>query len=303
MMTAGRERLDRRGVIGAAALVAAGLGGKGLTMDAKTNPAITGYAEADGIGIYYEIHGGPLRAGDRPFLLIPGGVMAIETAFTGRRLLPLLAEQRPVIAIEQQGHAHTADRPGPMTVERLADDVAAVMDHLGVAKAHLVGHSLGGMAAVETAVRHPDRCASVSALSVSYTLEGYLPELALMQRDPTHVPSAELIPLLPTQADFASWKALYDRAAPNPEAFDEVLAKLNGMLTAWPGWTPAELGAIRAPVLLALGDNDFVRVEHAAEMKRLIPGAQLAVLPGTTHMSIIDRGDWLVPLIEARLGG
>jgi pimeloyl-ACP methyl ester carboxylesterase len=81
-----------------------------------------------------------------------------------------------------------------------------------------------------------------------------------------------------------------------------VLAKLNKMLAEWKGWTQAQLRAVRAPVLLVIGDNDFVRIEHAAEMARLIPSAQLAVLPGTTHMSILQRGAWLSPLIEARLG-
>jgi pimeloyl-ACP methyl ester carboxylesterase len=301
-MTGERERMSRRQAIGAGVLIATGLGGKGFAMDAKTKPAVAGgYAKADGIGIYHEVHGGPLRAGEAPFLLIPGGVMAIETAFTGRSLLPLLARRRPVIAIEQQGHGHTADRPGPVTLERLSDDVAAVMDHLGVARAHLVGHSLGGMAAIGAAMRHPDRCASVTAISAGYTLDGFLPELAALQRDPSRVPSPELQRLLPTEADFQAWKALYDRVAPDPKAFEAVLGKLNATLTSWPGWSAAELGGIGAPALVVIGDDDFIRIEHAAEMKRLIPGAQLAVLPGTTHMSIIDRGDWLAPLIEARI--
>lgn len=296
--------IGRRAILQAGAALAAGLGinGKGFAMDATTQ-ATSGYAKAEGIGIYYEIHGGPIRAGEAPFLLIPGGVMAIETAWTGRKLLPLLAARRPVIAIEQQGHGHTADRSGAATLERLSDDVAAVLDHLGVAKAHLVGHSLGGMAAMQTALRHPERCASVTVISAGYRLDGFLPELETLQRDPTHVPSAELQALLPTQADFMSWKALYDRVAPDPKAFEPVLGKLNVLLTTWPGWTPEQLGAVKVPTLVALGDNDFIRIEHAAEMKRLIPGARLAVLPGTTHMNIIDRGDWLAPLIEARIAG
>ena len=228
--------------------------------------------------------------------------MAIETAFAGRRLLSLLAAKRPVIAIELQGHAHTADRPGPFTVERLADDAVGVLAHLGVPRAHFVGHSLGGMTTIGAAVRHPARVASATALSAMYNLEGFLPELVIMQRNPAHQPSAELMPLLPTEKDFKAWKALYDRAAPDPKAFESVLGRLNTMLATWKGWTPAELGAIRAPTLIGIGDNDFTRIEHAAEMKRLIPGAQLAVLPGTTHMNIIDRGDWLAPMIEARIG-
>ena len=80
-----------------------------------------------------------------------------------------------------------------------------------------------------------------------------------------------------------------------------MLGRLNAMLGAWKGWSEAELKAVKAPTLLISGDTDFMRLEHMDEMKRLIPGAHLAILPGTTHMNILDRGDWIVPLIKARL--
>jgi len=294
----------RRLLLGASVALAAAGCARQAAAPAKApagKGAVAGYAPVDGLKVYYEIHGGPIAAGAVPFVLIHGGVMAIETAFAGRRLLPLLAHRRPVIAIELQGHGHTGDRPGPITLERLADDAAGVLAHLGVARAHFVGHSLGGMTSLGVAVRHPERVASVTAISAMYRLEGFLPELVVMQRDPAHKPSAELVPLLPTQKDFAAWTAHYERVAPDPKAFGSVLGRLNGLLAGWKGFSEAELGAIGAPTLLAIGDNDFTRIEHAAEMKRLIPGARLAVLPGTTHMNIIDRGDWLAPMIEARI--
>ncbi|MDQ2830072.1 MAG: class A beta-lactamase-related serine hydrolase, partial [Chloroflexota bacterium] len=109
-------------------------------------------------------------------------------------------------------------------------------------------------------------------------------------------------PLLPTEADFSAWHASFQRNAPDPTAFDALPVKVNKMLTEWKGWSQAELRAVRAPVLLVIGDHDFVRIEHAAEMARLIPNAQLAVLPGTTHMTILKRGAWIEPMFEARLG-
>jgi pimeloyl-ACP methyl ester carboxylesterase len=289
---------SRRFVLAGGAGLAAFGSGKGFAMQAENS----GYASVDGLRIYYEIHGGPLTRSAEPFVLLPGGMMAIETAFGSNDLLPRLSRLRPVIAIEQQGHGHTGDREGPVTLDRMVDDVAGVMSHLGVSRAHLVGHSLGAMTATGVAIRHPDRAASVTPISGIYNLEGYQPELVTLQRDPTHQPSPELMKLLPTEADFAAWQAHYKRSAPRPEAFEQVLAKLNVLLTNWPGWTPAELATIRAPFLVIVGDNDFTRVEHAAEMARLIPGAQLAVLPGATHMHIIDRGSWIVPMIEARIG-
>jgi hypothetical protein len=122
------------------------------------------------------------------------------------------------------------------------------------------------MIAVGMAVRHPGVVRSVMALSSTYALEGMQPELVKPQRDPT--------------------------------AF---VARLGKILAEWKGCTQADFNAMRAPVLLPIGDNDFVRVEHAAEMARMMPDSQLAALPGTTHMSILQCGAWLEPMVEARL--
>jgi pimeloyl-ACP methyl ester carboxylesterase len=127
-------------------------------------------------------------------------------------------------------------------------------------------------------------------------------ELVVLQRDPTHVPSPELMPLLPTEADFASWRAVYERVNPDPKSFDRVVEKLNVMLGSWPGWRPEEVKTIKAPTLVALGDSDFMRVDFAAQMARLIPDAKLAVLPDTMHMDIcLKRGAWLEPMVEANI--
>lgn len=290
--------LDRRRVLGAGAALAAGLGlsHKGYAMD---NP-LTGHAASDGLQVYYELHGEPL--GTRtPMVLLPGGLVPIEIALAPD-LIPRFARHRPVIAIEPQGHGHTGDRPGEPRMEQMADDVLAVLDHLKVARAHLLGHSLGGMIATGVAIRHPERVASLVPVSAPYTFDGMQPELVRLQRDPTHVPSPELLPLLPTEADFASWKAVYERVNPQPKSFDAVVEKLNVMLAKWPGWSPAQVKAIRAPTLVALGDNDFMRVDFAAQMARMIPGARLAVLPDTTHMDIcLKRGAWLEPMVEANI--
>ena len=303
----GTETIDeqRRHVLtGASVMMAASLLGAcdATAQKPKQKTASrSGYAQVDGLRVYYELHGAPLASGATPVVLLHGGVMAIETAFA-KDLLPRLARTRPVIAIEQQGHGHTADRPGPIILDRMVDDSAGVLTHLKVRDAHFVGHSLGAMIALGMAVRHPRLVRTATAISTGYNLEGMLPELVEMQRNPAHKPSAEIIPLLPTEADFKSWTAHYQRTAPDPAAFERVLGKLNAMLTNWKGWTEAELRAIRAPVLVMLGDNDFTRIEHAAEMSRLIPNAQLAILPGTTHMNIIERGAWIEPFFEARIG-
>ncbi len=263
--------------------------------------AESGYADVDGLKLYYEVHSGPLGHA-APLVLLHGGMMAIETAFAAD-LLPRFARTGPVIAIEQQGHGHTGDRPGPARLERMVEDTSAVLRALGVSRAHLLGHSLGGMIALGMGIRHPEQTASLTPVSAVFQLEGMLEELVRMQRGQVDQPSPELIPLLPTEADFAAWRAHYERTAPDPAAFETVLTKLNVMLAQWPGWSEAEVASITAPTLVVIGDNDFTRVEHAAQMMRLIPGAQLAVLPGTTHMNIIERGDWLELLMQRHLAG
>lgn len=268
-------------------------------MESKTS---SGYVTTDGLDVYYEIHGGPPDPAHPPFVLLHGGAMTIETAFADE-LLPRLRRLAPVIAMEMQGHGHTGDRQGPITLEQMARDASAVLAHLEVGSAHFVGHSLGALVSFGVAIGHPEQVASITAIGATYTFDDMLPELVKLQRDPTHEPSAELIPLLPTADEFAAWTDSFRRSAPDPDAFEEILGRLNVMLAQWPGWPRADIAALTAPVLLVIGDNDFVRIDRAAEAARLIPGAQLAVLPGTTHMSVARRGEWLVPLIEARIGG
>jgi hypothetical protein len=217
--------LSRRLLLGAGVIAAAGCSAQtAKTGAAKTSsPAAparaadvrTGYADVDGLKVYYEVHGGAPDGPTAPFVLLHGGMMAIETAFADD-LLPRLAKIRPVIAIEQQGHGHTADREGPITLDRVLADTSGVLKHLGVARAHFVGHSFGGMIALGMAVSYPDQVASITPISAMRTLDGFLPELVIMQRDPTHAPSAALMPLLPTEADFAAWQAHYQRHNPNP---------------------------------------------------------------------------------------
>ncbi len=268
-------------------------------MGTKTS---SGYVTTDGLEVYYEIHGGLPDAGRTPFVLLHGGAMTIEAAF-GSDLLPRLSRLRPVIAMEMQGHGHTGDRKGSITLDQMARDTSAVLTHLQVASAHFVGHSLGALVSFGVAISHPEQVASITAIGATYTFDDMLPELVKLQRDPTHEPSADLIPLLPTTDEFAAWTESFRRAAPDPDAFEDILGRLNVMLAQWPGWPRVDIAALSTPLLLVIGDNDFVRIDRAAEAARLIPDAQLAVLPGTTHMSIVRRGAWLVPLIEARIAG
>jgi pimeloyl-ACP methyl ester carboxylesterase len=296
-MNARRSVLSRRQALASAGVVVVGMLSVG-NAGAADGEVGSGTVRLDGIDVYYEVRG-TLDGATVPLVLLHGGALTIETAFRPE-LFERFSRRGPVIAIEQQGHGHTADRPGePITIDQMVRDTAGVLTHLGVRQADLLGHSLGGIIATGVSIRHPDLVRNVVALGTPYRLDGFRPDLVQLQRDASVTPSPELAKLLPTEADFAAWRASFERVAPDPKAFDAILARLNTMLTAWPGWAEEELRAIRAPTLIAIGDNDYVRVDHAAEVARLIPNARLAVLPGTTHLRIVERDAWIEPMMDS----
>jgi pimeloyl-ACP methyl ester carboxylesterase len=250
----------------------------------------TGYAAVNGLKMYYEVHGeGP----GRPLVLLHGGLQTIGLSFGA--VLPELAAGRQVIAAELQGHGRTADIDRDITVANMAGDVAGLLGHLGVSQADVLGFSLGGEVALQLALDYPDRVGRVILVSVGYAPDGMHAEIS----DPAQWASSTR---MPTAEDFRQWREAYERVAPDPGHFDAFAAKNNQAVASHPGWTAAELGRISAPALLVFGDHDFFRLEHAVELHALIPGAQLAVLPGATHMELMRRADLMIPLVRDFLG-
>lgn len=249
----------------------------------------TGYADVNGLHLYYEIHGEQ----GTPLVLLHGGVLSIDLDFAA--LLPALAQRHRVIALDFQGHGRTADIDRDMTYPHFASDVVALLDHLGIERAHVLGHSMGGGVALELAVHHPDRVLSVVPISASVRPEDSThPDLA----DPSTYATS---PIMPTAQDFAEWAETYARISPHPERFEGLPERTMTTATSWTGWTDEQLAGITAPVLVAQGDRDFTLNSHAALMKDLIPGSQLMVLPGTTHVQATRRADLLLPALAAFL--
>lgn len=247
-----------------------------------TTPDTTGYADVNGLHLYYETYGQ-----GSPLVLLHGGMLGIEYFAP---LIPELAKHHQVIGVEAQGHGRTGDIDRAITPAALATDVVGLLDHLNIDRAHVLGHSLGAATALELAVSHPARVRSIVPISASVRPDGMHEDLL----DPARFATSTR---LPTQADFASFREMYERLSPHPERFEAFHARLSQSAADLQGWSDEQLGAISAPTLLVLGDHDFVTIEHAALMQHLIPGSKLAVLPNTTHMTAASRADLLLPML------
>jgi pimeloyl-ACP methyl ester carboxylesterase len=239
------------------------------------------YALVNGLQLYYET-----RGSGRPLVLLHGGLMTIELNF-GPMLEPLAARGQ-VIAVELQGHGHTADTARPMTIEAFANDVVALLDQLGIAQADLFGFSTGGLVAYAVALNAPGRVGKLIVAS------------AVAHRPPGRESVPPGADRLPTQADFQAMRDAYTAVAPDPAHFGEFAARQGALVHEFPGWT-GELRSLRAPTLLIFGDRDFSPLADVVELLGLLPDAQLAVLPGCTHVGLTRRPGEMVALISAFL--
>jgi pimeloyl-ACP methyl ester carboxylesterase len=213
-------------------------------------------------------------------------------------MTPVLAQDRQVIAIEQQGHGRTADREGSLTYERMADDTAAVLEHLNVEQADIFGHSLGGGIAMQLAISHPELVRKLIVASTPFNNNGLYPGVleAIAQVKPEDFAGSGL-------------PEAYAALAPNPQGWPTLVEKLKRLDLTFQGWTRSEIRSIAAPTLVVVGDSDTVTVPHAARLFRLVgggvpgdvagpPASQLLVLPGTTHVGVLaERTDWLLSAI------
>jgi len=251
------------------------------------------YASVNGLNMYYEIHGT-----GKPLVLLHGGLATIDVLFG--QLLPPLAQTRQVIAVELLAHGHTAVIERPLSFELMADDIAALIKHLGLEQADLFGFSLGGGVALQTAIRHPEVVRKLVVVSAPCKRDGWYPEV-LAGMASMNAEAAEAMMGSPMHQAYVS-------VAPKPEDWSALVAKSGQLLRQDYDWSTA-VASITAPTLIVVGDADSVRPAHAVELFGLLgggkvdgamgglPHSQLAMLPGTTHFSILARTDLLLPII------
>ena len=253
--------------------------------DGVTARGAGSYASVNGLEMYYEIHGT-----GRPLILLHGGVGAIEMF---GEVLGLLAEGRQVVAVDLQAHGRTADIDRPLSFESMADDIAALIEHLGFERADVMGYSLGGGVALQTAIRHPEVVRMLVLVSTPFKRDGWYPEvLAGMGRmGPEAAEPMKQTPMY----------QLYASVAPKPEDWPVLLTKLGELLRKDYDWSE-EVAKIEIRTMIVVGDADSVRTAHAVEFFELLGGgkadagwdgsgmsdARLAILPATTHYYIFS---------------
>jgi pimeloyl-ACP methyl ester carboxylesterase len=251
----------------------------------------TGYAPVNGLKMYYEIHG----SGD-PVVLLHGAFMTITNNWTG--WIGELSKTRKVIAVEMQGHGRTADIPRDITYENLADDVAALLDHLKIPRADLIGYSMSGAVAMQCAIRHPDKVRKVVVISSWFRRDGIVKE----GLDALANLTADAFKGSPIEAE-------YKKLSPTPDDFPKFVKRLLAASSKGHDIGADQLKATPAPMFFIHGDADGVRLDQIAEMFRLKGGeihgdmqprsaSRLAILPDTTHVTLMNRMSIIVPIVN-----
>ncbi len=257
-----------------------------MTIDWTTETKGSGdYADINGLNLYYETHG----AG-KPMILLHGGLGSSEMFGP---ILPALSEKHQVIAVDLQGHGRTADIDRPIEIRLLADDIAALIDHLGLEKPDVVGYSLGGGVAMHTAATYPDKVGKLVAASVNLTPDALDPALRAQQGQVTEA-AAEFMKDTPMYH-------LYEKVAPRPEDFPRLVGKIGEMMSHAYDYTDV-VRALTVPTLLVHADADMAPPSHAVDMFKLLDGGlrdggwlgenrpkgghALAILPGLTHYNV-----------------
>ncbi len=241
------------------------------------------YVKVNGVNLYYEIHGQ-----GQPLILLHGGLGSIDMF---RPILPALAKNRQVVGVDLQGNGHTADIDRPFSFQQMADDMAALVKQLGLVKADLMGYSLGGAVALQTAIRRPEVVHKLVLVSTAYKSDNWYPESRAGMRALNAEAAKAMVGSPPHRA--------YVSAAPDPDNWPTLVTKTGLLVGQEYDWSK-DVEKMTTPTLLVFGDADAIAATQIAQFYKLLgggkqdagwdgsgmPTAKLAILPGTTHYDI-----------------
>lgn len=254
-----------------------------------------GTVEVNGMEMYYEVSG----SGD-PLIVLHGAYMNIPSM---GEIIPKLAETHTIYALEFQGHGRTTDIDRPITYPNLADDIAAFMDAVDLEKADIFGYSMGSAAALQLAIRHPEKVDQLVAASVAYDASGLQPAFA-----------AFIPQMAPEMFVGTPMEDEYKKLAINKDGFRALVEKLIALEKEPMAWEE-DVKTLKAPMLIIAGDADVSTLEHSVALFRLLGGGEmgdmgrplspsrLAILPATSHTAVINQTELLHAIIEPFLKG
>jgi pimeloyl-ACP methyl ester carboxylesterase len=245
----------------------------------------SGYAQLGPLKMYYEIHG----KGGTPLVLLHGGGSTIRISFG--RVLDSLAADRQVIAVELQAHGHTRDTGKPTSFKQDADDVTALLKYLNIPKADILGFSNGGQTGMQIAISHPEVVNKLIIMGAFYQREGTFPGFfdGFPKATLKDMPEALRAANLREDPDTAHLQIMFERDRARMEGFKD--------------WPDEEVHSIKAKTLIFSGDHDVLTSEHAVKMSRIIPNAELVIVPGThgSYLGEEGSGDGKMPAITVGL--
>lgn len=258
--------------------------------NAQTQPNVATYANINGLEMYYEIYGE-----GNPLILIHGSFMTIGTTYG--QLIPELAKTNKVIAVELQGHGHTKNINRPFSYENFANDIVGLMNHLKIDSANLVGYSLGATIALKTALLYPDKINKIVFISSVYSMDGWLPEVkqTFANMKPEHLTNSPL-------------KTAYDKIAPDTSQWTNFVERMILFENQNFYLNIDKIKKLDLDLLIINGDYDGVNLKHSQELFSAVGGggfgimeplskSSLAVIPGTTHITVMMKTDLLLNYI------
>lgn len=267
---------------------------------AGASPASEGQVDAGDVALHYRLLNAD--AAGLPLMILHGSFMS------GGEMEPLAAgfPDRPVILLDQRAHGRSGDSDAALTYPQLGDDAARVVEELGYDKADVLGYSMGGGAAWQMAIRHPERVGKLVIMSATYRRDGWYPEA-----------QQAIAGLTAEMMEATSMGAEYRRLSPTPDGFKRYFERVKTLNHEAQDIPDDEMRAIAAPTMIIIGDADGVRLDHAIAMFRLrgggdtkaaamgmsleVPKARLLILPATTHLGLMAMSDDIARHVTAFL--